>query len=261
MAEKLPRIPEPSSHKKLHPIAQKIFDHDLQKARLREHSFLNPPKYQDADGKRLLEAFNGVLWAFHRLGFKPTVTGRVNFRTHITFAERGKSFVLFLLDAHEGRGAKPAKNVAAPHICFAWESEEWDAKHKRDYRRYDRFSADAIRALVLGLVAERERDYREWVASSYEWSVSRRKDLIEEIEAEHQIGGSIFCRGGGPACVLGLHYVPSILRSAGYRSRNSSADRLSSREISHCLRSLSATGSSERNTGSLRKSVPTGTPK
>lgn len=186
MAEKLPRIPEPGSHKKLHPIAQKIFDHDWQKARLREHSFLNPPKYQDADGKRLLEAFNGVLWAFHRLGFKPTVTGRVNFRTHITFAERGKSFVLFLLDAHEGRGAKPAKNVAAPHICFAWESEEWDAKHKRDYRRYDCFSADAIRALVLGLVTERERDYREWVASSYEWSVSRRKDLIEEIEARRQ---------------------------------------------------------------------------
>jgi hypothetical protein len=186
MAEKLPQIPEPGGHKKLHPIAQKIYDDDRQKARLREYSSLYPPKYQDTDGKRLLEAFNGALWAFHRLGFKPTVTGRVNFRTHITFAERGKSFVLFLSETYEGQGGKRPKDVAAPHICFAWESEEWDVRRKRGYRRYDHFSADVIRGLVLGLVAERERDYREWVASSYEWAVSRRKGLIEEIEAKRQ---------------------------------------------------------------------------
>lgn len=186
LAEKLPEILEPESYKKLHPIAQKIYDHDSQKARLKGHSIFDRPKYQDEDGKRLLEAFNGVLWTFHRLGFSPRVTGRSHFKTQMSFADRGKGFVLFLSETDEGQGGRRAKDVAPPQICFAWESEEWDARHKREYRRYDRFSASVIRGLVLGLMAEKEKSYREWVTSSYEWSVYRRKELINEIEEKRQ---------------------------------------------------------------------------
>ena len=182
MAEKLPEIPEPGSLEKLHPIAQKIYDQERQKARLRELSIFDRPKYQDEDGKRLLVAFNGVLWVFHRLGFRPSITGRVHFRTHITFAERHKSFVLFLSEKKERQGARGQKDDAAPQICFAWASEEWSARREQGYQCYNPFAASDIRNLVLGLLEQKESSYREWVASDYEWSVSRRKELIEEIE-------------------------------------------------------------------------------
>ncbi len=186
LAEKLPEIPEPGSYKKLHPIAQKIYDQDCQKARLRGYSIFDRPRYQDGDGKRLLEAFNGVLWAFHRLGFKPRVTGRVHFKTHITFAERHKSFALFLSEASERRSGKNAETVAAPQICFAWESEEWDARRGGNYQCYRHFTSGDIRTLVLGLLAKKESDYRDWLTSGYEWDVSRRQELIEKNEEKRQ---------------------------------------------------------------------------
>ena len=186
LAEKLPEIAEPESHPKLHPIAQKIYDQDRQKARLKDRWIYDRPKYQDEDGKRLLDALNGVLWAFHRLGFKPAITGRVNFRTHLTFAERQRSFILFLSERSERQDARKSKDIVAPKICFAWEPEEWNARRERGYPCYDRFTAGDIRNIVIGLLAEKERNYREGIRDSYEWSVSRRENLIEKIEAKRQ---------------------------------------------------------------------------
>ncbi len=182
LAEKLPEILEPGGHKSLHSIAQRIYDRDCQKARLKEHSIFDRPEYQDKAGKRLMDAYNGALWAFHRLWFKPTVTGRKHLRTHITFTDRHKSFVFFPSERGEKRNKQGQENIAPPQICFAWESEQWDARRKRDLWSYDQFSAADIKDLVLGLLAEKEKSYREYVIRDYEWAVTCREDQIKETE-------------------------------------------------------------------------------
>jgi hypothetical protein len=182
LAKKLPEIPEPGSFKTLHPIAQKIFNSDRNMSRFRDQSIFDPPGYGAEDGKRLLEALNGTLWTFHRLGFKPTVNGRVHFRTHIRFAGDRKDFVFFLMKGDKKDEAKRSKKTSALKICFAWESEMWHARRERTYQTYDHFTADNIRNLVLGLLTRKEHDYRERVVDRYTSSKSHHQELIKEAE-------------------------------------------------------------------------------
>jgi len=182
-----PKLPAPESIASLHPIVQKLMDYDVTLAALRRRGSLDRPNYQDEKGKMCLAWLNVLLHCFELLGFHITVRGKKHFVFQINFLGHHKNFVFFVSESHLPPVQRRAqKKTYSRSYCFRWDQEMSRYTKGNGYYEFETIATDNIKQIVMDVVMDDEKTYRDNVVSSYKWRVERRQNEIENREYEIQ---------------------------------------------------------------------------
>ena len=181
-----PKLIEPAQLTTLHPILKKVLNQDLiVAANLKRDRLAPSPRYQCDKGKILLGLLNFFITNFDRLGFVVTVRGRIHFSYYVHILKKYEDFHVCI------RGESPSfyrrKRVGdGERITYqlSW-SQEYEAR-RRDGKTYefDELNSSCIRKIVMDLVMRNEKEYRDYVFSSYRNRVECRESVIKRRELE-----------------------------------------------------------------------------
>lgn len=182
-----PKLPEPESITTRHPVVQKLIDYDVTLAALRRRGSLDHPNYQDEKGKMCLDWLNVLLHCFELLGFEINVRGKKHFTFHLNFLGHRKAFVFIVSESHLPPMQRRAqKKTYSRTYCFRWDQEMSRYTRRIGYYEFEAITTDNIKHIVMDVVMDDEKTYRDNVVSNYKWRVERRQSEIERREYEIQ---------------------------------------------------------------------------
>ena len=185
------RVTVPNSLSKAHHHIAKLLDADEQRRinAIGKPFVWDKPLFDTPFERRRLRIINAIFTAVQRYGMKPTLSGK---EARTLGVQVNDQFVSFSVDdskadisAHPSYYEKPRKPSGRMKVVIlSWRSSDHMRMSWEDVD--DNPVEKAITDIVVELITAGERQYREAMEYSYEWTLQRKAKIIEDRRREKE---------------------------------------------------------------------------